>query len=255
MVLPSSIRLLARWLAGAFVAIVLGIVPPVEAQEMRVGVRAGPTFGFLNDRALPFVSEPGVTEAGTNIRLDLHAGGYAVVPLGGRFSLQPELLLVRKGTHLSRSGSGIYIAEQYQLSYVEGRLLARRALHLPGALSAYAVAGLSGGWLAAASVRRDIRSDVQLREDIDLLRDDLVRRWDLGAVLGVALGYPIGRSSRVSLELRYAPGLRSVFTDAERPPAKRLDRVPDPPPLSASPPPLRHDVITASLSYSVTLHQ
>lgn len=253
MVLLSPIRLFPRWVAVACVAIVVSIAPPVEAQEVRVGVRAGPTFGFLNDRALPFLSEPGVTEASTNVRLDLHAGAHAVVPLRGRFALQPELLFVRKGSHLSRSGAGIYVAEQYQLSYLEGHLLARRALRVPGLLSLHAVAGLSGGWLAAATMHRDIQSDVRIREDIDLLPDDLVRRWDVGAVLGLAVGYPVGPTGRLALELRYAPGFASVFTDAERPQDTRLDRVPDPPPLSTSPPPLRHDVVTASLVYSLAL--
>lgn len=218
-----------------------------------MGVRAGPTFGFLNDRALPFLSEPGVTEASTNVRLDLHAGAHAVVPLGGPFALQPEFLFVRKGSHLSRSGSGIYVAEQYQLSYLEVHLLARRALRVPGLLSLHALVGLSGGGLTAATMRRDIQSDVRIREDIDLLRDDLARRWDVGAVVGLAVGYPVGPTGHVALELRYTPGFRSVFTEADRPPDARLDRVPDPPPLSASPPPLRHDVITASLVYSVAL--
>jgi hypothetical protein len=231
----------------------LGAAPCVDAQSLRVGVRAGPTFGFLNDSPVPFVSEPEVTEASTNVRIDLHVGAHAVVPLGENVSLQPELLFVRKGSHLSRNGVDLYIAEQYRLSYLEGHLLGRRAVPVPGPLSVHAVAGLSGGWLAAASVRRDIQSDVRVREDIDLFRDDLVRRWDVGAVLGAAVGYPVGPTGRVTLELRYTPGLVSVFTDAERPADARRDRVPDPPPLTSSPPRLRHDVVTASLIYSLAL--
>lgn len=242
-----------RVVGVALACVVLSGSAGASAQDVRVGVRAGPAFGFLNDRAVPFVSEPDVTEAGTNVRLGLHAGLHATVPLGGPFSVQPELLFVRKGSHLSRSGTRIYIAEQYRLSYLEAHLLGRRAIGVPGPLSMHAVAGLSGSWLAAASVRRDIQSDVRIRETIDLLADDLVRRWDVGAVLGMAVGYPVGPTGRVALELRYAPGFASVFTDAQRPSEARLDRVPDPPPLTASPPPLRHDVITASLVYSVAL--
>jgi len=252
MLLPSPIRPPACWIALTCVAIVLSPAPPADAQDLQVGVRAGPTFGFLNDSPLPFVSEPGKTDASTNVRIDVHVGAHAVVPLGNRFSLQPEVLFVRKGSHLSRSGIKIYIAEQYRLSYLEGHLLGRRTLPVPGPLSVHAVAGLSGSWLTGASVRRDIQSDVRIREDIDLLRDNLVRRWDVGSVFGVTVGYPV-HAGRVDLELRYTPGFASVFTDAERPSDARLDRVPDPPPLSASPPRLRHDVVTASLVYSLPL--
>ena len=121
----------------------LGAAPCVNAQSLRVGVRAGPTFGFLNDSPVPFVSEPEVTEASTNVRIDLHVGAHAVVPLGKNVSLQPELLFVRKGSHLSRNGVDLYIAEQYRLSYLEGHLLGRRAVPVPGPLSVHAVAGLS----------------------------------------------------------------------------------------------------------------
>jgi hypothetical protein len=249
----ASARLLAGCIASACVILAVALAPRAGAQDVRVGVRAGPTFGFLNDSVTPFVSEPNVTEASTNVRIDFHAGAHAVLPLAGPFSVQPELLFVRKGAHLSREGPGLYIAEQYQLTYVEAHLLGRRAFRIPGPLSLHAVAGLSGGRVVAASVRRDVHSAVRLREEIDLLRDDLVRRWDVGAVLGVALGYPVGADGRVALELRYAPGFASVFTSAERPPDDRLDRLPDPPPLTAAPPRLRHDVITASLVYTLPL--
>jgi hypothetical protein len=98
-----------------------------------------------------------------------------------------------------------------------------------------------------------VQSTVRIRGDIDLPRGDLVRRWDVGAVLGVALGYPVGPDGRVALELRYAPGFASVFTSAECPLDAQLGRLPDPPPLSADPPRLRHDVITADLVYTLLL--
>lgn len=221
---------------------------------MRVGVRTGPTFGFLNDSAVPFVSADGDTEANTNTRIDLHAGAYAIVPLAGPFGVQAELLYVRKGGHLSRSGEASYRVEQYRLSYVEGQVLGRRDVSLPGPLHLHVVAGLTGERLLSGVARRAIHSDVEVvREEIDLTARNLVRHWDVGALVGVGLGYPIGGSGRLSIDLRYNPGFRSIFTDRARPVGDRASVFGNPPPLSRFPPALRHDVITASLSYTLAL--
>lgn len=229
-------------------------LPRATAQPLRVGVRAGPTFGFLNDSALPFVSAGGDATANTNVRLDLHAGTYAIVPLGGPFGLQTELLYVRKGGHFSRVGDDDYRAERYQLSYLEGQVLGRRDIALPGPLRLHAVGGLTLSRLLGGHTQRAIHTkDQVVQETIDLTAQHLVRHWDLGALVGLGLDYPIRSGSRVSLDLRYNPGFRSVFTDGARPPSSRTRPFADPPPLTRTPPSLRHDVITASLSYTTSL--
>lgn len=243
----------AYCVAIAILACAVGGLPSSSAQPLRVGVRAGPTFGFLNDGVVPFVGT-GAARANTNVRLDLHAGPYAIVPLGGPFGLQTELLYVRKGGHFSRLRDQIYRVERYRLAYLQGHVLARREVSLPGPLHLHVLGGLTGARLLGGTAQRAIHGEARVfRETIALAAQDLVRDWDVGALVGVGLGYPTGPDGRVTLSLRYNPGFRSVFTDRARPAADREGPFGDPPPLSRTPPVLRHDVITASFSYTTSL--
>jgi len=246
----------ATVLLAAYLGLLLLPCSPAPAQDLRVGLRVGPSFGFLNDSPVPFVSEPGVTAASTNVRVDGHVGLHAIVPLEAPVSLQPELLFVQKGGHLSRAGEDLYSAERYRLSYLQGHLLARRAVSLSGPLSLHAVAGPTVGLATGGVVRRDLRSrTATLDQKISLLPANLMRRWDAGLLLGAGLGYPVGGGSTVALELRYSAGVRTIFTGTERSAADRTVNLADPPPLSDTPPPLRHDVITASLTLTVPLRR
>jgi hypothetical protein len=221
------------------------------AQPVRVGVRLGPSFGFLNDSATPFVSSPGKTEARTNVRLDLQAGVHAIVPVGEHLAVQPELLFVQKGGHLSRVGPEVYAAERYRLSYLQAHLLGRRALPLPGPLSLHAVAGLTGAVATGGAVRRVVRRpDLERTERIPLLEQGLARRWDVGGLVGVGLGYPVGAGRALVLSLRYNPGFRPLFTSRQRPADRQAAYGVEPPPLTRTPPPLRHDVILVGLAYT-----
>ena len=242
---PMAVRLLV--LCGMLVL----LAPAADAQPVRVGVRLGPSFGFLNDSATPFVSSPGKTEARTNVRLDLQGGLHAIVPVGRHLAVQPELLFVQKGGHLSRVGPEVYAAERYRLSYLQAHLLGRRALPLPGALSLHAVAGLTGAVATGGVVHRVVRRpDLERTERIPLLEQGLARRWDVGGLVGVGLGYPVGAGRSLVLSLRYNPGFRTLFTSRERPADRQAVDGAEPPPLTRTPPPLRHDVILVSLAYT-----
>ena len=246
----------APLLGAVCLALALVAPAPAPAQDLRVGLRAGPSFGFLNDSPVPFVSEPGVTAASTNVRLDGHVGLHAVVPLGAPVALQPELLFVQKGGHLSRVGEDLHAAERYRLSYLQGHLLVRRSVSIPGPLSLHAVVGPSISVATGGRVQRNVHSPtVTVAQEISLLAEGLMRRWDAGLLLGAGLGYPVGGGSRVALELRYNPGFRTIFTGSQRPASALKVNLPDPPPLSDTPPPLRHDVILASLTLTVPLRR
>lgn len=248
-------RSLAAVLGVAGLVLMLWAPARAPAQGLRVGVRVGPSFGFLNDSPIPFVSEPGVTAARTNVRVDLHVGAHAVWPFGGATALQPELLFVRKGGHLSRLGEGLYAAEQYRLSYLQAHLLGRRDVALPGPLSLHVLAGPTVAVATGGTVQRALRTrTAAVDERIPLLRHGLVRRWDAGLLLGTGLAYPVGvGGATAGLELRYNAGVRAIFTEARRPASARTANRADPPPLSRTPPPLRHDVILVSLTVAVPL--
>jgi hypothetical protein len=235
---------------GACILVLGGCSFRATAQDLRAGLRTGPTFGFLSDGASPFAG--GQRTVNANPRLDLHAGAFLDVPLTDVLSLQPELLYTQKGGHLSQPLTERYSVERYHLTYVQGLLLGQRALPVRGRLSAHAVAGLSVDLALHGTVRRNARSGAGTFEArIDLLDRDHLRRWDVGLVVGAGLGYRLGATGRVSINLRYNPGLRAVFLDAESalPSSMNADVFP----LSSSPAALRHDVVTASLSYTLPL--
>ena len=239
-----------RLLAACILLALSLAVPPVAAQNTHLSIRLGPTFGFLSDSAGPFTGRQETTNA--NPRLDLHAGASLHLPLTDAFGLQPELLYTRKGGHFSQPLSQRYSVERYRLSYLQGLLLGRRALPIRGRLSAHAVAGLSVDVALSGIVRRDTRTaDGDWGTEVDLVDAGRLRRWGVGLVVGAGLGYAIGPAGRLSLELRYNPGLRSVFSGDEDVvgPSGHSEMFPLSSPLST----LRHDVVTATLAYTVPL--
>ena len=235
-------------LLAACLFLVMVTVPRAEAQEIQIGVRFGPTFGFLNDNAVPFTSEDG--DINSNPRLDLHAGAHAIVPVTDHLALQPELLYVQKGAHFSRPRAESYAVERYRLAYLQGALLARHDFSTPTPLSLHAVAGLTADVALYGSLQRTLRTaEIDLRERVALMETEQFRQWDVGALVGVGLGYPIGPTSRLALELRYNPGFRTVLSSS----ARSASTAPDPFPLPSPSSTLRHDVITASLTYTLPL--
>ena len=249
--LPLSERFLpGSILFGACLLVVAVVGPSAGAQDLRLGLRTGPTFGFLSDGAGPFTGRQETTNA--NPRLDLHAGASLFLPFTDALALQPELLYIRKGGHFSQPLSQRYSVERYRLSYLQGLLLGRRALPIRGRLSAHAVAGLSVDVALDGTVQRNTRTaDGEFGDHIDLMDADRLQQWGVGLVVGAGLGYTIGPAGRLSLELRYNPGLRSVFSgDGDiGGPAGHSDVFP----LSAPLPALRHDVVNATLAYTIPL--
>ena len=238
-------RLLYALVLVAGLLVTMGAAPPAHAQDLRVGVRVGPTFGFLSDSPVPFRGTALDAATNVNLRLDFHVGGYVVAPVTDRWSVQPELLVLQRGGHLSRPTLESYAAERYRLSYAQGAVLARRALSLPGPLSMHAVGGVALDLALDAALQRDLQTtEIDTRSRVDLLASDRLRRWDAGGIVGVGVGYPTGPSSRAALELRYNYGVRPVF---KRPPAAE-----DPFPLTGTSS-FHHDAITASLSYTLPL--
>ena len=227
---------------------------PTAAQDMRLGLRLGPTFGFLSDSAVPFSgATPNIN---ANPRIDVHAGAYAILPLTEHVALQPEVLYVRKGGHFSRPLAESYAVERYRLSYLQGALLGRGETTGPGPLSLHAVVGLSLDAALDGRLRRALRTAADVREErIALAERGRLRRWGAGVVVGLGVGYPVGSGGRLALTLRYNPGLISAFEDAAAPAKTSPGGAASQPRGSASffpsgRSPLRHDVVTASLAYT-----
>lgn len=241
--------------------LVLCVPPEVTAQDVRVGLRAGPTFGFLNEGTLPFISGGGTPRGTPHARVDLHGGIFGLVSISDHVGLQSEVLFLRKGGHFSsletveRAGP-VYSSEGYQLSYLQTQLLARTDLSSFGPLSVHAVAGVSLDVALSGFLHRDVRTQrAAVDQRISLVDQYLVQRWGMGAVVGVSFGYPLRMTRRIALDVRYNPGFRSVFTGSRAPisgVANILDR---PLPLMGSPPTVRHDVLTFGVSYTFSLRR
>lgn len=233
-------------LVGGLIAVLS--LSNAKAQDVQIGVRLGPTFGFLNDNAVPFTSRD--AEINANPRLDLHAGAYVVLPVTDDFALQPELLYVQKGGHFSRPRSQSYAVERYRLSYVQSALLGRRDVSLSGPLSLHLTAGLTVDVALRGTLQRNLRSrDIDFEQQVSLLEPGHLHRWDVGGLVGFGIGYPIGSASRLALELRYTRGFRAVF-HAERSAGSSSDPQANPFPLADPRSSFRHDVVTASLTYT-----
>jgi hypothetical protein len=227
---------------------------PTAAQDVRLGLRLGPTFGFLSDSAVPFSgATPNIN---ANPRIDVHAGAYAILPLTEHVALQPEVLYVRKGGHFSRPLAESYAVERYRLSYLQGALLGRGETTGPGPLSLHAVVGLSLDAALDGRLQRALRTAADVREErIALAERDRLRRWGAGVVVGLGASYPTGSGGRLALTLRYNPGLVSVFEDGASPAKTSPGGAASQSRSRASffpngRSPLRHDVVTASLAYT-----
>jgi hypothetical protein len=247
------------WAGGgrAIVAVLLASAvwaSPTAAQDVRLGLRLGPTFGFLSDSAVPFSgATPNIN---ANPRIDVHAGAYAILPLTEHVALQPEVLYVRKGGHFSRPLAESYAVERYRLSYLQGALLGRSETTGPGPLSLHAVVGLSLDAALDGRLQRALRTAADVREErIALAERDRLRRWGAGVVVGLGASYPTGSGGRLALTLRYNPGLVSVFEDGASPAKTSPGGAASQSRSRASffpngRSPLRHDVVTASLAYT-----
>ena len=227
--------------------VAVGTASNTEAQPVRIGVQAGPSFAFLSDSATPFST--GTPRTNANLRLTLQAGIHLVVPLTEHLALQPELRYLQKGGHFSQPLTERYTVERYRFSYLQGAVLLRPSVPIPGPLSLHFVAGLTVDRALGGTAQRNVHSaENNFATRVALQDPGYLRRWDLGGILGAGLSYPIGTESRVALTLRYNPGFRSAFVQSE-PSASR--EAGDTFPLSSSLPSLRHDVITAGLSYTL----
>ena len=143
--------------------------------------------------------------------------------------------------------------ERYRLSYVQGALLGRRYVSLPGPLSLHVAAGLTVDVALRGTLQRNLRSrDIDFEERVSLMEPGHLRQWDVGGLVGFGIGYPIGSTSRLALELRYTRGFRAVFHTG-RSAGSSSDPQANPFPLADPRSSFRHDVVTASLTYTLPL--
>lgn len=215
------IRAAWRSLAGTLLALLL-FASPLSAQTIQWGVKAGANTSSVGgvpdyyDWVLcchPLYPDARV-EATSNGGFT--AGGFAVIPIGRRFSIQTELLLSRRRHSVDLSPyESIRIT--FARDYVEASALP--TLSVPAGsgsiyLAAGPVIGFRVGEAAKASdqalQRGDPDTDLYVMEALPYSAPELLRTSQLS--LAIAGGWLY---RRLLVELRFTQALQSVFKNEE----------------------------------------
>lgn len=164
-----------------------------EAQQLEIGFKLGAAFANLTN---PF--EEG--EADPESITSFSGGGHLRFGLSPAFSLQPELLFVRKG-----AADPAFDDSDVHFDYVEIPVLARFDIPLIGSpISPFLYAGPYAAF--------EVGCTIHDRGDEEECGDEGREKFDYGAVFGAGLGFSAGPGKLV-VEGRYDLGLRNLISD------------------------------------------
>lgn len=166
-----------------------------EAQQLEIGFKLGAAIANLSNPAEEGAPDP---ESITSFS----GGGHLRFGLSPAFSLQPELLFVRKGAAAPEADD-----TDAHFDYVEIPVLARFDIPLIGSpISPFLYAGPYAAFEVACAVTDE-------GEEVEC-GDEGREKFDYGAVFGAGLGFSAGPGKLV-VEGRYDLGLRKLFSEAE----------------------------------------
>jgi len=175
--------------------------PSAEGSEMKgitaVGVKAGPCLANIF----------GEDVFEQKFKLGLAAGGFLTYSLSDRAALQPELLFVMKGSRYESTEFGEY-KESMDFLYLEIPLLVKYRL-ARGPLAVDIFAGPALAFKLSAKVRYEW-AGLEEEEDVEDMKST-----DLGLAFGAGTEFQVGRSGRLTLDLRYTLGLASVGQEGD----------------------------------------
>jgi Outer membrane protein beta-barrel domain len=166
--------------------------------QRQFGGKIGPTIAAVHDSL--------DQNAGYGRRVSLGGGGFVVLPLGGRASVQIEGLLTPKGGKLQQQTD---IVSTLILDYFEIPLLGRIAVTRSSSRSFYIFGGPSAGIRINAKQQVAYSGSVIKSGYIDDIRSD-IGRFELGLIAGG--GVDVG--SHGVVDARYFWGLTDVNRDA-----------------------------------------
>ncbi len=142
-------------------------------------------------------------------RTGFAGGAFIIWNFGSQFALQPEILLVRKGSTYAESGGGESVRETLSLDYLEIPILAKLRLLLIEAVRVHVFTGPS----PALRLRARVKVEYGGETEIEILEG--IKKTDLGWVAGAAVDVPAG-GIRISLDLRASWGLKSLSAESAR---------------------------------------
>lgn len=178
---------------GLFLIIV---TPPVAAQDVTPGAKAGLTF---------------MTHGGPDAAEDLDwriggtIGGFAIVDLRDAFALRPELAYIQKGAIRTLAINGTTFRSTLRTDYLEFSALGTFRPQVDTQLLPSVLAGPTLGYNVRAETE-DEWPEQAPRTDVS----DQVRRVDVGLAVGGGVDVP-WNSYTATIDLRYEVSLTSFY--------------------------------------------
>lgn len=205
-----------RWAALALVLALFVAAPSAYAQEpistavqpetatsaLAFGIRAG----------LAQSEFYGESVANATPGADVTAGAFLSFRLHPQLALQPEVLFTRKRAQVDHSRVFDLAKDaRYTLGFIDVPVLLKASMRVQEGPRPYLTAGPYVGFRVYERAKSDYNRDLA---NLDF--DDVFRAWDYGITTGIGVAGITGRQM-MTLDVRYAVGLTSLFSDADRP--------------------------------------
>lgn len=179
--------------------VLLALVPPLAAQEVMVGARAGVTVGTISSDDSDF--DPGN-------RTGFLAGAFASFAISDMFAIQPEILFAQKGFSEEDAGDKLTA----ELDYFEIPVLFKVMIPIedspvhPGVFVGGVVSFESSCSVSGESEGVSVSVDC---DEFELERE----KTDFGLVFGADLMVEMGENLFIIADGRYDLGLRDLEPD------------------------------------------
>ncbi|WP_337171685.1 porin family protein [Gemmatimonas aurantiaca] len=222
--MPSFI---ARSFVSIAVATLAMAAPSAAQSSVQFGTLAGPALTSITD--LDKSADIGANMLKSKGRLGLQGGLFAMIPVKGALSLQPEVHYSQKGgklettVDLGEAQSTGDLAIGFRLAYVEIPVLVRLDLGSRGSWHPFITVGPAFSLRASCSVSLEAAGAGSISTDCDegelgeeagaAASSDPFAKTDIGGIAGVGLtGSLLGRS--VFAQLRYNQGFSSIAKES-----------------------------------------
>ena len=151
--------------------------------------------------------------------LGFQIGGVIELGITDRFSIQPELVYIRKGVSdeftLDVLGDVAMTESDFKLNYIELPILGKLKFGAPESTNFFVTAGPTFGYATGGEIDTEITFEGETMEssdDIEFSDNDGFRRFELGAAVGAGINIPSG-SGNFFGEIRYAIGITNLNDD------------------------------------------
>ena len=181
-----------------FAVVLLAALPLCSTAQISVGTRQGFSVSTL--------SKIGDLYDNVDLTTSYTGGVFALVPVKGNFTFQPELNYIRKGRNSGTSLTANSEESKCLFNYVQVPLLARYTMPAAGGNSCRYF--LNAGPYASALLNTSIKLI-----DGSELNDDKVTdnhsHTDIGLIFGGGLEFPVNKA-KLSFDIRYDMGLTNL---------------------------------------------